>query len=133
MGWYHEFQALLKTALGQLTNSSHVRPPGSIDTREPYFTKNFHAVAHARGLTEADALKEAERRFHYSGRTGDVRAWVTEQQANGMLFGSAEHAAEKLSESLAAGASRWYLQIVPTPSDELLQMIATEIVPRVRA
>jgi len=84
------------------------------------------------GLTEADALKEAERRFHYSGRTGDVRAWVTEQQANGMLFGSADHAAEKLTESLAAGATRWYLQIVPTPSDELLQMIATEIAPRVQ-
>src|SRR5438067_6367087 len=81
------------------------------------------------GLTEADALKEAERRFHYSGRTGDVRAWVTEQQANGMLFGNAEHAAEKLSESLAAGASRWYLQIVPTPSDELLQSIGSQAVP----
>ncbi len=32
-----------------------MQPPGSVDTREPYFTKNFHSVAHARGLTEADA------------------------------------------------------------------------------
>ena len=55
MGWFQELQAILKTAAGQLTNSSHVRPPGSIDTREPYFTKNFHSVSHARGLTEADA------------------------------------------------------------------------------
>lgn len=85
------------------------------------------------GLTEADAWKEAERRFRHTGRSGDVRAWVAEQQNNGMVFGSAEQAAERLSESLAAGASRWYLQIVPTPSDELLQMIATEIAPRIRA
>jgi F420-dependent oxidoreductase-like protein len=85
------------------------------------------------GRTEAEAWQAADRRFRHSGRSGDVRAWVAEQQANGMLFGSAEQAAERLSASLAAGASRWYLQIVPTPSDELLQMIATEIAPRLRA
>ena len=85
------------------------------------------------GLTEADAWKEAERRFRHGGRTGDVRAWVAEQQqAGGMLFGSAEQAAEKLSASLAAGATRWYLQIVPSPGDELLEMIAREIAPKMR-
>ena len=55
MSLFTELQAILKTAFGQLTNSSHVRPPGSVDTREPYFTKNFHSVAHTRGLTEKDA------------------------------------------------------------------------------
>ena len=55
MGWLEELQAFLKAAYGQLTNSSHVRSPSSVDTREPYFTKNFHTVSHARGLTEADA------------------------------------------------------------------------------
>src|SRR5713101_300737 len=55
MGWFAEIQAILKAAAGQLTNSSHVSPPGSVDTREPHFTKNFHSVSHARGLTEADA------------------------------------------------------------------------------
>jgi F420-dependent oxidoreductase-like protein len=85
------------------------------------------------GLTEADAWKEAERRFRHAGRTGDVRAWVSEQQVGGMLFGSAEQAAEKLSAALAAGATRWYLQIVPSPSDELLEVIAKEIAPRIRA
>jgi len=84
------------------------------------------------GLTEADAWKEAERRFHHGRRTGDVRAWVAEQRAAGMLFGSAEQAAEKLSAALAAGATRWYLQIVPSPSDELLEMIAKEIAPKIR-
>jgi hypothetical protein len=49
-----------------------------------------------------------------------------------MLFGSAEQAAEKLSAALAAGATRWYLQIVPSPSDELLEMIAKEIAPKIR-
>ncbi len=85
------------------------------------------------GLTEADAWQEAERRFRHGGRTGDVRAWVTEQQASGMLFGSAEQAAEKLSQSLTAGATRWYLQIVPSPSDELLEAIAREIAPRIQS
>ena len=85
------------------------------------------------GLTEKDAWQEAERRFRHAGRTGDVRAWVSEQQAGGMLFGSAEQAAEKLSASLAAGATRWYLQIVPSPSDELLEVIAREIAPRIQA
>jgi hypothetical protein len=55
MGWFQELQAMLKTASGQLSNSSHVRLPGDVDTREPYFTKNFHSVAKERGLTEADA------------------------------------------------------------------------------
>jgi F420-dependent oxidoreductase-like protein len=85
------------------------------------------------GFSEADAWKEAERRFSHARRTGDVRAWVAEQRANGMVFGGAEQAAETLSAALAAGASRWYLQIVPSPSDELLEMIATEIAPRIRA
>ena len=83
------------------------------------------------GLTEADAWKEAERRFRHARRTGDVHAWVAEQRANGMVFGGAEQAAETLSAALAAGASRWYLQIVPSPSDELLEVIAKEIAPRI--
>jgi F420-dependent oxidoreductase-like protein len=85
------------------------------------------------GLTEVDAWKEAERRFSHGGQSGDVRAWVTEQRARGMLFGGAEQAAEHLSASLAAGATRWYLQIVPSPSDDLLEMIAAEIAPLIRA
>jgi hypothetical protein len=64
MSWFQEFQAFCKAAVGQLTNSSHVRPPGSIDTREPYFTRNFHSVAHGRGLTEADAKD-----VYYNGST----------------------------------------------------------------
>jgi alkanesulfonate monooxygenase len=84
------------------------------------------------GRTEADAWKEAERRFRHTGQSGDVRAWVAEQQTRGMLFGSAEQAAERLSASLAAGATRWYLQLVPSPSDELLETIATEIAPLIR-
>ena len=55
MGWLDELQAILKTAYGQFTNSSHVRLPGSADTGEPYFTKNFNNVAQERGLTEEDA------------------------------------------------------------------------------
>jgi len=83
------------------------------------------------GLTEADAWTEAERRFRHARRTGDVRAWVAEQRANGMVFGGAEQAAETLSAALAAGATRWYLQIVPSPTDELLEVIAKEIAPRI--
>jgi F420-dependent oxidoreductase-like protein len=85
------------------------------------------------GRTETDAWQEAERRFRHGNRTGDVRTWVAEQQRSGMLFGSAEQAAEKLSAALAAGATRWYLQLVPSPSDELLEMIAKEIAPLIRA
>jgi hypothetical protein len=55
MRWFQELQAILKSAYVQLTTSSHVQPPGSVDPQEPYFTKNFHSVAHSRGLTEADA------------------------------------------------------------------------------
>src|SRR5579859_3617331 len=85
------------------------------------------------GRTEADAWKEADRRFHQGGRTGDVRAWVAEMRDNGMLFGSAEQVAELLRAALAAGATRWYLQLIPSPSDELLEMIATEIAPLISA
>ncbi|MCA1648074.1 MAG: TIGR03560 family F420-dependent LLM class oxidoreductase [Chloroflexi bacterium] len=84
------------------------------------------------GRTENDAWQEAERRFRHDGQTGDVKAWVAQQRTRGMVFGSAEQAAEQLSAARAAGATRWYLQIVPSPSDELLEVLATEIAPRMQ-
>jgi F420-dependent oxidoreductase-like protein len=101
--------------------------------RDPHSLAFSWMTATVVGRTEGDAWQEAERLFHHARQSGDVRAWIADRRANGMLFGSAEQAAELLSASLAAGASRWYLQLVPTPSDELLQMIATEIAPRIRA
>ena len=80
MGWFQELQAILKTAFGQLTNSSHVSPPGSVDTREPYFTRNFHSVAHARGLTEADA-----RDVYYHG--SEVKQNMLVRKYNGYEIG----------------------------------------------
>jgi hypothetical protein len=80
MGWFQELQAILTTAIGQLTNSSHVQPPGSVDTREPYFTKNFHSTAQERGLTEADA-----RDVYYHGSV--VRQNMMVKQYNGYEIG----------------------------------------------
>ena len=80
MGWYQELQAILKTAFGQLTTSSHVSPPGSVDTAEPYFTKNFHSISHARGLTEADA-----RDVYYHGSV--VKQNMMVKQYNGYEVG----------------------------------------------
>ncbi len=80
MGWLDELQAILKAAYGQLTNSSHVRPPGSVDTREPYFTMNFHTVAKERGLTEADA-----RDVYYHGTV--VKQNMLVKQYNGYEIG----------------------------------------------
>jgi F420-dependent oxidoreductase-like protein len=97
--------------------------------RDPSSLVYSRMIATFVGRTEADAWAEAERRFRHTGQTGDVRAWVANQQANGALFGSAEQAAEVLSASLSAGATRWYLQLVPTPTDELLSTIANEIAP----
>jgi alkanesulfonate monooxygenase len=85
------------------------------------------------GATEADAWKEAERRFKHAQQTGDVKAWVAEQETRGMLFGGAEQAANRLGEALSVGATRWYLQIVPDPEDTLLEVIASEIIPRLQA
>jgi len=46
----------LQTAVRQLTASNNQTSGStSIDTREPYFTKNFEAKAKSWGLTEADA------------------------------------------------------------------------------
>jgi hypothetical protein len=80
MGWFQELQAMLKTASGQLTNSSHVRLPGNVDTREPYFTKNFHTVAKERGLTEAGA-----RDVYYHGTVAKQNMLV--KQYNGYEIG----------------------------------------------
>ena len=55
-------------------------PLGSVDTREPYFTKNFHSVSHARGLTEADA-----RDVYYHGST--VKENMMVRQYNGYEIG----------------------------------------------
>jgi hypothetical protein len=80
MGWFDELQSILKTAFGQLTNSSPVQPPDSVDTREPYFTKNFHSVSHAKGLTEKDA-----RDIYYHGTV--VRQNMMVKQYNGYELG----------------------------------------------
>ncbi len=80
MGWLDELQAILKTALGQFTNSSRVRLPGSVATGEPHFTKNFNNVAHDRGLTEADA-----RDVYYHGST--VKQNMMSKKYNGYEIG----------------------------------------------
>ena len=56
MGILTELTKLLQTTMRQLTASSNQKGGNrSIDTREPYFTKNFEAKAKSWGLTEADA------------------------------------------------------------------------------
>lgn len=80
MGWYQELQAILKTAFGQFTNSSHVRPPDGIDTREPYFTRSFQSVSQARGFTEADA-----RDVYYHGSA--IKQNMMVKQYNGYEIG----------------------------------------------
>jgi len=85
------------------------------------------------GATEADAWKSAERRFKHAQQTGDVKAWIAEQQTRGMLFGGAEQAANTLGKALAVGATRWYFQIVPDPDDAVLEVIASEIIPRIQS
>jgi hypothetical protein len=56
MGILTELTKLLQTTVRQLTASSNQKGGDmSIDTREPYFSKNFEAKAKSWGLTEADA------------------------------------------------------------------------------
>ena len=68
------------------------------------------------GRTESDAWTEAQRRFEHARQTGDVKAWVAEQQTRGMVFGSAEQAAERFRTYVEAGCSRFYMQVVPSAS-----------------
>lgn len=83
------------------------------------------------GLTEADAWQRAASRFKHAGQNGDVKAWVAEQQTRGMLFGGVDQVAERMRAYVAAGADRFYMQIVPSPEDEHVEMIAKELIPRV--
>jgi hypothetical protein len=56
MGILTELTKLLQTTVRQLTASNNQTSGNtSIDTREPYFTKNFEEKAKSWGLTEADA------------------------------------------------------------------------------
>jgi F420-dependent oxidoreductase-like protein len=83
------------------------------------------------GATEAEAWDVAEARFKQSGRSGSVKAWVEERAPQGMLFGSAEQAAEQILARAKAGCKRFHLQIVPSPSDAYLEMFASSIIPLV--
>jgi alkanesulfonate monooxygenase SsuD/methylene tetrahydromethanopterin reductase-like flavin-dependent oxidoreductase (luciferase family) len=83
------------------------------------------------GATEAEAWEAAEARFKQGGQTGDVRAWVEARRPQGMLFGSAEQAAEQILARAKAGCSRFHLQIVPAPGDAYLEMFAASIIPLV--
>ena len=53
---FREIGKTLAAGLGQLTNSSHVRPVNRPDTRDIHFSNNFQHKARAGGLTEKDAL-----------------------------------------------------------------------------
>ncbi len=52
----NEIGKTLAAGLGQLTNSSHVRPGSTPDTRDIHFSNNFQHKARSSGLTEKDAL-----------------------------------------------------------------------------
>jgi len=93
-------------------------------------TLSWHAFTIV-GATEAEAWQAAEARFKHSGLSGDVRAWVEARGPQGMLFGSAEQAAEQILARAKAGCTRFHLQIVPNPSDEHLEMFASSIIPLV--
>jgi F420-dependent oxidoreductase-like protein len=101
--------------------------------RDPASVRYTYMTATLVGLTEADAWKRAETRFVHAGQSGDVKAWVAAQQARGMQFGSVEQVSERMRAYVAAGCDRLYLQIVPSPEDEHVEMIAKEVIPRVIA
>jgi F420-dependent oxidoreductase-like protein len=85
------------------------------------------------GLTETDAWNRAEMRFKHAGESGDVKAWVADLQTRGALFGSVDQVAARMRSYVEAGADRFYLQIVPSPEDEHVDLIAKEVIPRVIA
>lgn len=101
--------------------------------RDPASVRYTWMTATCIGKTEADAWKRAEMRFKHAGQTGDVKAWVEDQQTRGMTFGSVEQVAETFRAYADAGADRFYLQIVPSPEDEHLELIAGEVMPLVTA
>src|SRR5690606_31562939 len=99
--------------------------------RDPASVRYTWMTATCVGLTEADAWDRATRRFKHAGGSGDVKEWVAEQVGRGMTFGSVDQAAEKLRAYAEAGAERFYLQIVPDPEAEHVELIAKELMPRV--
>jgi F420-dependent oxidoreductase-like protein len=101
--------------------------------RDPATVRYTWMTATCIGQTEADAWKRAEMRFKHSQQTGDVKAWVEDQQTRGMTFGSVEQVAETFRAYAEAGADRFYLQIVPSPEDEHVELIANEVMPLVTA
>jgi len=101
--------------------------------RDPATVRYTWMTAAVIGQTEADAWQRAERRFTHSQQTGDVKAWVADQQTRGMLFGTADQVSEKLRAYAEAGADRFYLQIVPAPEGEHIELIAAEVIPKVIA
>ncbi|MCC7372832.1 MAG: TIGR03560 family F420-dependent LLM class oxidoreductase [Chloroflexi bacterium] len=99
--------------------------------RDPASLRYTWMTATCIGLTEADAWKRATMRFKHAGLSGTVEDWVAEQQGRGMTFGSVEQAAERLRAYAEAGAERFYLQIVPAPEEEHVDLITRELIPRV--
>jgi len=101
--------------------------------RDPGSLRYTHMPATIVGLTEADAWKRAEIRFRHAGQSGDVKAWIAEQQTRGMLFGSVGQVSDRMRSYVDAGCDRFYMQIVPSPEDEHVELIAQELMPRVIA
>jgi F420-dependent oxidoreductase-like protein len=99
--------------------------------RDPASLRYTYMPSTIVGLTEVDAWQQAKRRFEHAGQSGDVKAWVAEQETRGMLFGSVERVSDRLRAYAEAGASRFYLQVVPSPDDAHVELIASEVVPRV--
>jgi alkanesulfonate monooxygenase SsuD/methylene tetrahydromethanopterin reductase-like flavin-dependent oxidoreductase (luciferase family) len=82
------------------------------------------------GSDERDLRRRAHRRLDYSGQSDAVDDWITSMRSAGKLIGTVDQVAEQVAALERVGCSRWYFQFIPIDDDGMLELIASELAPR---
>jgi alkanesulfonate monooxygenase SsuD/methylene tetrahydromethanopterin reductase-like flavin-dependent oxidoreductase (luciferase family) len=84
------------------------------------------------GETPADVRARVERARRLDATAGSLDAYLDELERD-CIVGTPDRAAERLSEYAAAGVERFFLNHQLYDDDEMLELLASDIVPKVEA
>ena len=84
------------------------------------------------GRDEADLLRQAQRRLDFQDQKDAPADWITAMQNGGALVGTLDQVAERMNTMARAGCQRFHLQIVPLDDDGMLDLIVSDLLPRLQ-
>ncbi|MCC6178682.1 MAG: LLM class F420-dependent oxidoreductase [Chloroflexi bacterium] len=83
------------------------------------------------GTDEADLRRRCQIRLDYNNEKDDVGEWIERMRSHGMFIGTIGQVAEQIEALKAVGCTRWYFQFVPVNDYGMLDLIASDLAPKI--